>query len=353
MQIVDFATAHIEQAMQIAKQNYEDERHHVSALPPIETVPDLAPYVENGLGVAAFEGDNMTGFLCAIGPFKNAFRSTDVIGVFSPMGAHGAIGGNRANTYAYMYQAAGEKWACAGAASHAVCLYAHEREIQEQFFRYGFGLRCIDAIRSMNGVDEPLCEGYEFAELTSDEFIQVLPLVHMLDAHMAASPSFILRPSDTEESFVNKVRQCHPTILVAKKNGQIVAYLRAEREGETFLCKMDGYAHVMGAFCLPEHRGKGLHQKLLYLMIQNLNAQGYTRFGVDFESINPAAYCFWLKHFDAFTHSVVRRIDESAVKNRLSTVPCKFVTSYKKRAHKIKQQFYHLQHLKQGVLQSL
>ena len=111
MQIVDFATAHIEQAMQIAKQNYEDERHHVSALPPIVTVPDLAPYVENGFGVAAFEG-------------------------------------------------------------------------------------------------------------------------------------------------------------------------------ETFLCKMEDYAHVMGAFCLPEHRGKGLHQKLLYLMIQNLNAQGYTRFGVDFESIN-------------------------------------------------------------------
>ena len=312
MQIVDFTAAHIEQAAHIAKQNYEEERRYVSVLPPIGAVPDLMPYAENGLGVAAFEGDNMIGFLCAVGPFHNAFRSTDAIGVFSPMGANAAISENRSNIYARMYQAVGEKWVHAGASSHAVCLYAHEREIQEQLYRYGFGLRCIDAIRDMDGVDDPPCVGYEFAELTPDEFIQVLPLVHMLDAHMAASPSFILRPSDTEESFINKVGQSHPTILVAKRNSQIVAYLRTEREGETFVCDIPGYTHVMGAFCLPEHRGKSLHQKLLYIMVQSLKAQGYTHFGVDFESINPTAYAFWLKHFDAYTHSVVRRIDELA-----------------------------------------
>jgi hypothetical protein len=39
----------------------------------------------------------------------------------------------------------------------------------------------------------------------------------------------------------------------------------------------------------------------------------YTRLGVDFESLNPTAYGFWLKYFDAYTHSVVRRIDEKAV----------------------------------------
>jgi hypothetical protein len=40
---------------------------------------------------------------------------------------------------------------------------------------------------------------------------------------------------------------------------------------------------------------------------------GYTRLGVDFESLNPAGYGFWLKYFDPYTHSVVRRIDEKAV----------------------------------------
>ena len=79
MQIVDFTVAHIEQAAQIAKQNYEEERGVVPALPPIDAVPDLTPYVKNGLGVAAFDGDTMLGFLCAVGPFPNAFRSTDKV----------------------------------------------------------------------------------------------------------------------------------------------------------------------------------------------------------------------------------------------------------------------------------
>jgi hypothetical protein len=50
------------------------------------------------------------------------------------------------------------------------------------------------------------------------------------------------------------------------------------------------------------------------MLIQDLKTKGYTRLGVDFESINPMAYGFWLKYFDAYTHSLVRRIDEKAVK---------------------------------------
>ena len=150
MKIVDFSAAHIEQAERITKQNYEEERKIIPALPPVDAIPDLTQYVENGLGVAALEDNTMLGYLCAVGPFKNAFGSTEVTGVFSPMGAHGAALDNRADIYARMYQAVGEKWVRAGASSHAICLYAHDRETQEQFFRYGFGMRCIDAIREMD-----------------------------------------------------------------------------------------------------------------------------------------------------------------------------------------------------------
>ena len=96
MQIVDFAASHIEQTAIIAKQNYEEERRRVPALPPVDVVPNLEQYVENGLGVTAFDGGKIVGFLCAVGPFKNAFRSTDATGVFSPMGFSGAIGENKA-----------------------------------------------------------------------------------------------------------------------------------------------------------------------------------------------------------------------------------------------------------------
>ena len=310
MHIEGFTLSHVEEARHIALQDYSKERSHVPALPPIEAVPQLRRFAGNGLGVAAFDGGRMIGFLCSVPPFKNAFRSTEAVGVFSPMGANGALGANRPAIYAGMYQAAGEKWAKAGASSHAVCLYAHDKEVQEQFFRYGFGLRCIDAIRGMDEVVAPPCAGYDFSELAPDELLQTLPLDHMLDAHMAASPCFIQRPSDTEESFIRKAEHSQPVYMVAKKDGRIVAYIRAELDGETFLCDMPGYLHVNRAYCLPEHRGKGVYQNLLGLLVRKLKAKDYIRLGVDFESINPTAYGFWLKYFDAYTHGVVRRIDE-------------------------------------------
>ena len=313
IKIFDFTSKHIKQASQIAAHNYARECEFVPTLPSADSIPDLTSYAENQLGVAALDGDEMVGFLCCVSPFKNAFRSTDATGVFSPMGANGAVGKHRSEIYARMYESAGAKWAGAGASSHAVCLYAHDREAQEQFFQYGFGMRCVDAIRGMDEIDAPPCEGYDFAELTAGEYPQLLPLCHMLDAHMASSPTFILRPSDTEESLAKKADQDHAIYFAASENGRMIAFIRAGFDGETFVCGTPGYMHVNGAFCMPDHRGKGIHRKLLSLLIQKLRAQGYERLGVDFESINPAAHRFWPKHFDAYTASVVRRIDEHAI----------------------------------------
>jgi ribosomal protein S18 acetylase RimI-like enzyme len=215
-----------------------------------------------------------------------------------------------------MYQEAGEKWAQAEATSHAVSLYAHDKEVQGQFFRYGFGMRYVDAIREIDERDSAPCEGYEFTELTSAALLQILPLDHMLDAHMARSPTFILRPSDTPESFVRRSERSHSIYFVAKTNNQVVAYLRTELAGETFIRDVPGYLHINGAFCLPEHRGKGLSQQLLHMLVKRLKTRGYTLLGVDFESINPIAEGFWLKHFEPYTCSVVRRIDEYALTKR-------------------------------------
>jgi hypothetical protein len=257
IRIVDFSIEHVKQATQIARRNYDAERCFVSELPTVEAFPDLSPFAENGLGVAAFDGGEMVGFLCCVSPFKNAFRSTDAVGVFSPMHANGTVPENRAATYARMYQAAGDKWAKAGASSHAVCLYAHDKEAQGQFFKYGFGMRCVDAIRGMDPIEAPVCAEYDIAELNPDEFLQILPLEHMLDAHMAASPCFILRPSITEKSFIEESAHYHSIYIAAKQQGKIVAYIRAELDGETFICDTPGYLHVKGAFCL-------LYRPILY-----------------------------------------------------------------------------------------
>ena len=272
----------------------------------------MSRFAENGLGVAAFEGEKMLGFLCCVSPFKNAFSSTDAIGVFSPMHGNGAVIENKGEIYARMYQSAAEKWARAKATSHAVCLYAHDTVAQEQFFHYGFGIRCMDAIRPMEGIISQDCPGYTFRELSLNEYILVYPLYDMLGEHMASSPSFIVRSHSKEafyKSITNKSRY-----FVAENDNEIVAFLKIVNSGETFITDASDLRYVDGAFCLPKHRGMGVYLNLLNFMICTLKAEGFKRLGVDFESINPTAYRFWPKYFSVYTHSVVRRIDEYSIK---------------------------------------
>jgi len=310
MIIRDFESKHTEDAAEIALGAYNHERAFAQELPEISSIPIIKQLSGNGFGVAAFEGGKMVGFLCSVEPFENAFRSTDVRGVFSPMGANGAVMENHGKIYAAMYQAAAKKWVKAGAVSHAICLYEHDEEAKQQLFRYGFGMRCLDAIRPMEAIDSILCSGYEFLELNKEDYTDVYSLHLALNEHYCFSPFFVNRRPNTQEEFLAFLEREKKRYFAAKIGGELCAYMEVSDEGETFVASGDVYRHITGAYCLPEHRGKRVYLNLLNYVINTLKTEGYTRLGVDFESINPSGSGFWLKYFHAYTNSVVRRIDE-------------------------------------------
>ena len=316
MNIIDFESCHIEPAVRIAKQNYEEERGFVPALPLVDTMPDMKPFADNGLGVAAFEEDTMLGFLCAVGPFENAFRSTNATGVFSPMGANGAIGKKCADIYARMYQSAAEKWVRAGASSHAICLYAHNEEVQGKFFRYGFGIRCADAVRAVKEITTPARHENDICELLPEEYQLIFPLNKLLIEHLHSSPSFMCYPSINDEQLFKMVVSPNVRYFATIREKQIIAYIKIANGGENFACDAPDMISICGAYCLPEYRGTGITKDLLSFVIEKLRSEGYARFGVDFETFNPPACGFWTKYFTAYTYSVVRRIDEYAIGQR-------------------------------------
>ncbi len=310
MKILNFEKQHIKEAAALALDNYQKERQFTKELPELCSVLDLSGFAENGLGVAAFENHKMIGFLCCCEPFDHAFRSTDAKGVFSPMGANASVSENRAQIYAAMYQAAGAKWVRAGAVSHAVCLYAHDEALWRQFFQYGFGLRCVDAIRPMEPIDCEPCGVYEFFEASAAECHLIYPLYLALYRHYCSSPFFMNRTPKTEEEFEADFKKDDVRYFAARKGGKLCAHLKISSTGETSAAAGNTYRHITGAYCLPEHRGKGVYQNLLNFTIESLKKEGYSRLGVDFESFNPSGSRFWLKYFSAYTNGVVRRIDE-------------------------------------------
>ncbi len=310
MKIVDFKKEHIPQAAALALSCYEEERRRVKTLPKVPTLLDLKPFAENGLGAAAMEGDTLTGFLCAVSPFAHAFRSTDAVGVFSPMGASGTKPESREEIYAALYCHAAGKWVKAGAVSHGVCLYAHDAAAQRQFYRYGFGLRCMDAVRKTAQAPAAPLPGCTVRELPPEECASAYPLELALHRHYLESPFFMNRAPETPEEFQKAFSSGADRCFAARYDGKLCAFLRLSPAGETCVAQGPGYRHITGAFCLPEYRRKGIFTALLEFVSAALSREGVPLLGVDFESINPPAFAFWNRHFSSYTCGVVRRIDE-------------------------------------------
>lgn len=309
MEIINFNNTHLSAAADLALQNYQEERAAVAALPAVDSVPDLAQFADAGFGAAAFERGKMVGFLCFYTPWNHAF-TTYAKGSFSPVHAHGTVPDGRTEIYRRMYQMAARKLVEAGATSHSIGIYAHDTQARNAFYTYGFGLRCMDAIRPMEPVSCHRCQGYLYAELEAARKTELLPLKNRMIVHLAESPAFMAYPLSGETELEETHRRRNARYFYAQKDGNIVAYLEITDRGENFACDDNAMKNICGAFCLPEHRGRGVFQNLLNTAIAALKAEGYSRLGVDFESFNPAAYGFWLKYFTAYTHGVVRRIDE-------------------------------------------
>ncbi len=313
MKIIDFTKELIPAVYHLAMENYAEECKAVPSLPESAMLPPMEELAENGLGVAAVEGDELLGFLGAYGPWEPVFCTQDVRGVFSPLHAHGAKKENRIKIYQRMYQAAAEKWVNAGAASHAVTLYAHDTAANEAFFQYGFGVRCIDLIRPVDNLTYSDAENCTCCELPAERQHQLRALRKGLSDHLAQSPCFMKDSPEGTANWIAGREEQPPRTFIAEVGGTIAAYLEMKPEGENFVSYSPDMLNICGAYCLPEYRGKGVIQSLLGYALSVLRLDGFARLGVDCESFNPTALNFWTKYFEVYTHSVVRRIDENAV----------------------------------------
>lgn len=327
MDIITFSKEHIEQAVKIAMANYRLERQFVPSLPQEERLPlknllpDMEHFAKSGFGAAVVEKHQLLGFLCGYWPIEDAFGTTGVRGTFAPIHGHGIathiIGADREKMYSRLYQAASESWVNAGIRSHAIALYTHDKSAVNSFFYNGFGLRCMDLIRSLEEELEPIrnpaiIKDVEYQEMMRTEWKVLLPMHNDLIRHLECSPTFMHFPQMDEEALYDHASE-DVRYFVARISGEPVAYIKIGETGENFVTEHAGMMNICGAYCSPKYRGTGIYHNLMVYMITLLKEEGYRLLGVDCESFNPTARAFWTKYFSEYTHSVVRRIDEGAV----------------------------------------
>jgi len=311
MRIVDFSEQWVPQAKILVEEGYQRLRRELPWLSQEIALPDFTSIVTAGLGVAAIEGGDLLAFLACYRPFPNAFHTTGVKGVFSPLHGHAIKQGVNPKIFEILYQTAAEKWVAEGILSHAICLYQNERDLQELFFMNGFGVRCMDLARENLGFQpEKPCQA-TLKRLEGEAIAKVLTMNNLLIEHLSSTPVFMKFPPMTEQEFMSKNQEY--IFYVAELEGEAVAYLRFGQEGENFVANGNSMIHCVGAYSLPEHRGSGIMDHLLAFASEDLRAKGYPLMGVDCESLNPQARFYWQKHFTAYTYSVVRRIDDKII----------------------------------------
>ena len=316
--IVDFNKSHIAEAKQLILANFNEARGIVKALPRLERFPDFSEELEDlseNVGVVMLDKatGKMIGFICFDEPLDNAFGSL-ASGTISPIHAHGTVAENRAAIYKRLYQAAAKKWVDNGVTYHAISLYSHDAALVNAFFTLGFGLRCIDAVRPLEGFDYAVCKGISYAEIPQSNAAKVRGIRKSLNAHLGDSPSFVRSSDEDAEKWLNRAETRDSRLFIASLGTETIAYIEVMDDGENFISDTaDTMRNIHGAFCLPEHRGKGVMQGLLNYVITTLKDDDCNALGVDFESLNLSSSGFWLKHFEPYTYTVVRRIDEIAL----------------------------------------
>lgn len=313
MDIISFQLDHMNQAKSLIAENYREEREFVHELPSISEffIPEI--FCKNALGIAAIEDGNLIGFLCGLGPIENQFGF--VKGVFSPLHGHGAIQSNRKKLYSLLYSSAARIWVEKKICSHTIALYAHDNEGIDSFFQNGFGMRCIDAVRSSDPISIACPKDFSFYEIENEEFADILPLNNALISHMKHSPVFMPLKHRTQSDIIKEGKDESIRYFCANKDGKVIGYMKVGGKGENFISRNSDIANICGAYLLSEFRGQGVASQLLSSTIAQLKCEGYNSIGVDFESINPQAREFWLRFFKPYTMSLVRRIDERSTTN--------------------------------------
>lgn len=69
------------------------------------------------------------------------------------------------------------------------------------------------------------------------------------------------REPETQDAFMVSSVQEGGRYFVAKQNDRLCAFLKISASGEAFVATGDTYRHITGAYCLPEHRSRGVYQK--------------------------------------------------------------------------------------------
>lgn len=306
---------HIDEMIALFLINYQEEREKVPCLPDnldiLQVKHNLMSTLEKSQGWVAMIGNRMAGYLIGI-PTGPLFGSDS--GIYTPLYGHASVGEHRGEIEQGLFVEAASHWIKRGFFSIAITLFAHDKVLVDHWFRNGFGMRCVDAIR----IAEPIAynsKGIHVDELKETSLTEITSLHQHHNEYYRKSPIFM--PNETEDALEDlRLWISKPThhLFAAYLGNVAVGYIQIQDSAETIVSHHSTVMNITGAYVEPHYRGKQIGSILLNEVMNWLKNHGFKLCGVDYESINPLGFLFWNRYFEPYTYSLTRRIDDRIVK---------------------------------------
>ncbi len=302
----------LDAACALVLQEYDEQRRLMPYLPNaadyrLEIGQSMERLFRLGTGLLALQSHRVVGFLAGY-PVDGLFG--DCRGVYSPLYGHSTVPENRRQIYDILYEKAAELWVQSRLFSHALTLFAYDTAATADWFWRGFGMRCVDAVRPSASLVQAQ-PNLAMRKMTKATVPEIADLHSQHNLYYRGAPIFM--PNIWEDPVTDLQEWLDGSnhhLWAAYQGGHPVGYIRIEPDGESFISLHPSVMNITAAFVLPRLRGSGVGTLLWSTAAEWSQQEGYRLLGVDYEAINPAARRFWGRHFDPYTCSVTRRVDE-------------------------------------------
>ncbi|MEW5870294.1 MAG: GNAT family N-acetyltransferase [Chloroflexota bacterium] len=312
MRISPLTSAHLPQAAALFVQSFQKQRRAVSVLPARMAKPQLvadllADRAQARAGLAALEGERLLGYLAWY--YAKDFRGTGRKGAYCPEWGHACAQADSAPIYQALYRAAATQWFAQGCQVHAITLLAHDRAAERDWFWNGFGLAVVDAARPLRPLDAPPNTDLHIRQAGPADARAFVDLDAEHRQHYTQAPVFMPRhPGFTAEDFHAHLSRPKNSIWLALDGETPAGFLRFEGydfEGAAIVASGQTIS-INGAYMRPAYRRRGAGAAMLDAALRHYAGLGITCCSVDFESFNPEAANFWMKHFQPVCFSLLR-----------------------------------------------
>lgn len=303
---------HIDSALELIIDAYNEEKKAIEFLPEGKYYRDglhdsITRLFNKGNGIAALCDGKLAGFIAGFEVREFWGRCK---GVYSPLYGHGAVKEHRVKLYQELYKRSADLWVKEEITSHALTLYAHDKEVIDTWFWLGFGGRCVDSIRQSASFDVVKSD-IIVKKIGQSELSDLAEVQRNLNMYFNNSPMFMPREDeDPLEDLRQWLQEDNRHLWAAYKDGKVVGQMKIQAEGESFISEHPHIMNITGAYVLENERKSGVAGLLLKTVQDWLLDNNYPLCGVDFESFNTEGSRFWNKYFIPYTLTLTRRIDE-------------------------------------------